>query len=97
VGALRAREGIFGLARAFLEAGAEAVLASLWPVDDEAAFALMASFYRRLAAGEPRATALAGAKRDLRCARGRHLVAPRAHPYFWAPFVLVDHRPERVS
>jgi len=93
-GRLRAREGVLGLARAFLEAGADAVLASLWPVDDRAARDLMTAFYRRLVAGLPRAAALAAAKREQRRAYGRHLYPERAHPYFWAAFVLTDHRPD---
>jgi CHAT domain-containing protein len=86
-------EGILGLARAFVEAGAGAVLASLWPVDDEATRDLMASFYRRLAAGSGRALALAEAKRNLRHRLDGHFYSPRSHPFYWSPFVLIDHRP----
>jgi len=96
-GRLRAREGVLGTARALLQSGAEAVLASLWPVDDRATLDLMAGFYRRLVAGVPRAAALATAKRELRQAYSRHLYPARAHPYFWAAFVLTDHRPEGVA
>jgi len=39
-------EGVFGLTRAFLSAGAARVLVSLWPVEDEATQALMREFYR---------------------------------------------------
>jgi CHAT domain-containing protein len=71
-----------GMTRAFLNAGGENVLASLWAVNDESTRVLMLSFYRRLVktnAGE----ALAAAQMDLRAnARFRH-------PYYWAPFVMV--------
>jgi CHAT domain-containing protein len=52
------------LARAFLAAGAKAVIATLWKVDDQAAAGLLQDFYRQLAAGETAATALATATRQ---------------------------------
>jgi CHAT domain-containing protein/Tfp pilus assembly protein PilF len=45
-------EGLVGLARAFFYAGADAVMASLWSVDDASTTRWMAHFYRRLAAGD---------------------------------------------
>lgn len=69
-----------GLAWACLAAGADAVVASLWPVDDEVTLELMTHFYRGLAAGLSVATALC---------RARSAVADsRPHPYYWAPFRL---------
>ena len=85
-GRQRRSEGVLGLSRAFLEAGASAVLGSLWSVDDRATLELMQGFYRRLVGGDEPAVALAAGKRRLR-AMGR------SHPFFWAPFVLLDHRP----
>jgi CHAT domain-containing protein len=77
-------EGVFGLARAFLAAGADAVCVSMWPVVDRSAAALMSDFYRALARGEdkPRALRLAqnaAADRDL-------------HPRHWGPHVLIGAR-----
>ena len=83
-GRLRAGEGLLGLARAFLEAGAESVVASLWPVDDGATRRLMAVFYEGLARGESVAGALTAAKRTVRTACERHLFPTLAHPYIWA-------------
>jgi len=75
-------EGIIGLPRAFLYAGAQRVIASLWKVDDEAAAALMASFYEALKAGESPTEALNQAQRKLRR-------DPRfSDPYFWAAFFI---------
>ena len=51
-------EGVFGLWRAPQEAGAEAVLMSLWPVPDEETQELMTSFYRKWLAGEKKHEAL---------------------------------------
>ena len=95
-GRLFAREGILGLARSFLEAGANSVLASLWPVDDDTTRALMHEFYRSWQAGRDHAAALARARRAVRHRIDEHLFPTRAHPFFWASFVLIDHRPRRV-
>jgi CHAT domain-containing protein len=77
-------EGLLGLSRAFLYAGARGVVASLWRVDDLATAELMSRFYagmlgpQRLAP----AAALRAAQLDLR----QH--APWREPYFWAAFQL---------
>ena len=79
-------EGVAGLARAFFQAGASSVVASLWPVEDRATRELMLRFYRRLAAGQPRGEALSGAQAELsRGEAGERL----AHPYYWAGFALI--------
>lgn len=59
-------EGVLGMSRAFMLAGSESVVVSLWSVDSLATEALMVEFYRRLAAGESSATALRGAKLAVR-------------------------------
>ena len=77
-------EGIVGLTRGFMYAGADRVLSSLWPVDDAATAALMTRFYSGLfgpSALTP-AAALRAAQLDL-------MKQPRyRHPYFWAAFQL---------
>jgi CHAT domain-containing protein len=73
-------EGIYGLRRAVLEAGAETVVSSLWKVDDAATSELMISFYRNLAQGKGRADALEHAETFTR--------QSHSHPYYWAAFVL---------
>jgi len=74
---------INGLAAQFRRAGVETLVASLWQVDDEATGALMTAFYRRLAAGEDIARALAGAQADVRA------TSTWSHPWYWAGFVVV--------
>lgn len=79
-GLSRPGDELLGLARAFLHAGARALVASLWPVDDRATRRLMGLFYGHLARVEP-AAALRLAQQELR----RDL----PHPYYWAGFVHV--------
>jgi CHAT domain-containing protein len=77
-------EGIVGLTRGFLHAGAERVMASLWKVDDAATAALMARFYRALLG--PQEASAAGALRaaQLELRGGSRF----RHPYYWAAFQL---------
>jgi CHAT domain-containing protein len=74
-------EGVQSLGRAFFLAGARTVVASLWPLRDDDAVALFASFYRHLDGGASVADALASAKRE-RLASG----APAAA---WAGVVVL--------
>src|SRR5439155_8812551 len=84
LGRLEAGEGLIGLSRAFLAAGAGSVLVSLWKVNDRSTARLMTSFYRgTLQKGLSRARALALAKRDLLASPGT------PSPFYWAPFVIV--------
>ncbi|HEV3468188.1 MAG TPA: CHAT domain-containing tetratricopeptide repeat protein [Pyrinomonadaceae bacterium] len=77
-------EGLIGLTRGFMYAGARRVVASLWKVDDEATAALMKSFYRHMFKDRmPPPAALRLAKSELMRSRQQW----RA-PYFWAGFVL---------
>ncbi len=78
-------EGLLGLARAFFQAGARRLVASLWKVADCSAAELSADLFRRLGGSRPPEEAEA-----LRRAKLRLLESPgHAHPYHWAPFVLV--------
>lgn len=57
-------EGVMGLARAFFQAGAHTVVASLWPLRDDDGAALFDRFYRHLSKGTSVAAALQAAQRD---------------------------------
>ena len=76
-------EGILGLSRGFLYSGAQAVVSTLWSVDDQATAVFMTRFYRELwSAGRPPAAALAVAQQwMMRQERW-------SSPYYWAAFTL---------
>lgn len=79
---LGAGSDLTGLATGFLYAGASAIVASLWSVDDFSTGELMVSFYRELTTG--------GRAAALREAQLKLLRSPEhAHPYFWAGFQLI--------
>ncbi|HYE75780.1 MAG TPA: CHAT domain-containing protein, partial [Blastocatellia bacterium] len=78
-------EGIVGLTRSFLYAGADSLLVSLWNVNDVATALLMKSFYANLQRGMSKSEALRQAKLELLSNQKRAW----RHPYFWAAFVLV--------
>ena len=80
-GELLRGEGVMGLARAFFQAGAHVVVASLWPLADDDAADLFDRFYLHLADGDSVAAALAAAQRD-RLAAG-------APAYAWAGVVVL--------
>jgi CHAT domain-containing protein len=93
LGKVYAGEGVLGMARAFLRAGARSALVSLWRVNDESTARFMEHFYKLVLTGVPPAEAVQRAKQELRresirTADGREISL--AHPFFWAPFVLVD-------
>jgi CHAT domain-containing protein len=76
-------EGLIGLTRGFMHAGAARVVASLWNVDDEATAELMKRFYNYLLEKKmPTAAALRQAQLDLMKIPGKN------QPYHWAGFVL---------
>jgi CHAT domain-containing protein len=76
-------DDFIGLTQAFLYAGSSSVLASLWKVDDRSTSQFMIDFYRQLRRTR-KIEALALVQRSL-VREGEDL----AHPYYWAPFVLV--------
>jgi hypothetical protein len=88
-------DDLFGLQRAFLQAGARSVLAGLWDVYDGTAPELLGDCLRRLGAGEPVGAALAGSRKTfLAKYRASTKPEPYLHPYFWSVYTLLgDERP----
>ncbi len=76
---MRNGEGVYGLRRAFVLAGAESLVMSLWPVSDAIARETMVSYYKALRAGVGRGDALRQAKLAM---MQRH-----PHPFYWASFI----------
>lgn len=74
-------EGVIGLSRAFVGAGAASVVVSLWAIPDQPTATLMAAFYRRRAAGDDSATALRQAMLTTR--------AEFPAPSNWAAFTVM--------
>ena len=76
-------EGVVGIARAFLGAGARSVLVSLWAINDEATTEFMRCFYQNLTEGKRASEALNQARNHLR--KSSEFSAVK----YWGPFVLI--------
>jgi len=82
-------EGLVGLTRAFLYAGARTVAASLWKVADDPTAELMTRFYGNLRAGQTKDQALRNAQVALiRLARPAGSRVDFSSPAHWAAFTL---------
>jgi CHAT domain-containing protein len=83
LGEIHEGEGVYGLRRAFKEAGVQEIVMSLWAVSDAGTQALMSAMYERLLAGNSPRDSLRGAQRYL-------MEDPRwGYPYIWAAFTIV--------
>ncbi|WP_437667304.1 CHAT domain-containing protein [Sorangium sp. So ce1182] len=83
VGATPSGDGVCGLRRALVMAGAETQVMSLWNVSDNATHELMQAYYDRLLAGGGRGESMRDAQREM-------LASPeRAPPFYWASFIVV--------
>ena len=76
-------EGVVGIARAFLGAGARSVLVSLWAIEDEATMEFMKVFYQQLVDERSASEALNEAMKSMRESDRFSAVK------YWAPFVLI--------
>jgi len=76
-------EGVVGIARAFLGAGAQSVLVSLWAIDDEATLEFMKIFYLHLVKGRSASESVNQAMKYTRESDQFSAVK------YWAPFVLI--------
>jgi len=78
-------EGVMGLTRAFMYAGAPTVGVSLWSVADKSTAELMTEFYKRLLASDSASPSASLRAAQLAMIDGKKYSAP----FYWAPFVLV--------
>ncbi|XP_066015062.1 tetratricopeptide repeat protein 28-like [Pocillopora verrucosa] len=76
-------EGVVGIARAFMGAGARSIVVSLWAIDDEATLEFMKHFYQQLAGGKPASESLNLAMKSLRESDTFRDIK------YWAPFLLI--------
>ncbi len=81
LGEVRNGEGVYGLRRAFVLAGAESLVMSLWSVSDYVTRELMTGYYKNLKQGMGRGAALRSVQLEM-------LKRPeRQHPFYWASFI----------
>lgn len=81
LGELQAGEGVYGLQRAFLVAGARTIVMSLFKVSDEATQQLMIKFYRKWIETGDKRQAFVDAKKEIR--------NEFRDPIYWGPFVMI--------
>jgi CHAT domain-containing protein len=81
VGVVRNGEGVYGLRRSFLLAGAESLVMSLWPISDRTTRSLMTGYYQNLKHGRGRGESLRQVQLDLLRKQ------PDLHPFYWAAFI----------
>lgn len=81
LGSVKQGEGVYGLQRAFLIAGAKSVIMSLWSVSDDATMQLMTLFYTNYAKTGNKAQAFADAIKQLK--------VKFKQPFYWSAFVML--------
>ena len=82
LGEIKAGEGVYGLQRAFLVAGAEALIMSLWKVNDAATQQLMNNFYTNWTKSGDKQKAFKQAQLQL--------MTKFKEPYYWGAFVMME-------
>lgn len=81
LGEVEAGEGVFGLQRAFLVAGAKTIIMSLFKVSDDATQELMVKFYQKWITTGDKRKAFIDAKKEIR--------TEYIDPIYWGPFVMI--------
>jgi CHAT domain-containing protein/Tfp pilus assembly protein PilF len=81
IGEVKNGEGVYGLRRSFVLAGAESMVMSLWSVSDSVTRELMTDYYKNLKSGMGRGASL----RQVQLAMLKR--KDREHPFYWAAFI----------
>jgi CHAT domain-containing protein len=81
LGEVKNGEGVYGLRRAFVLAGTETLVMSLWPVSDYVTREMMTAYYKGLKHGQGRGQALRQVQLSMLKRKGRE------HPFYWASFI----------
>ena len=76
-------EGVWGLQRAFKQAGAKTILMTLWKVDDTITALFMEQFYKHLLQGKT-------VRQSVKKAQDYLIAHGASDPFYWAPFVVLD-------
>jgi len=82
LGEVTVSQGVYGLKRAFQEAGAQSVMSTLWSVNDESSKIIMERFYQNLLEGDKSQAALHKAQLELLNSDNWK------HPFYWAPYTI---------
>ncbi len=90
IGEISEYEGVLSLNRAFMLAGCESVISSLWEIEDKATRAFMKKFYSNLASFRNIAISLRLTKIDM-------INSEYNHPRYWAPFMLYGGISKEIS
>ncbi|MBC7862352.1 MAG: CHAT domain-containing protein [Bacteroidia bacterium] len=83
LGDIKSGEGVYGLQRSFLVAGARSVIMSLWEVSDDATMELMTEFYKIYSA--------TGNKQEAFLSAEKKIKIKYKEPFFWGAFVLIGN------
>jgi len=81
IGEIKSSEGVYGLRRSLVLAGAESQTMSLWAVSDRSTRDLMISYYKNLTNGQGRGDSLRQAQLQILKSKSH------SHPYYWASFI----------
>jgi CHAT domain-containing protein len=87
VGDIKNGEGVYGLRRAFQQAGARSIVMSMWSVPDKQTIEIMQGFYENWLSGYSKAEALR--KSELDVISERRKAHESTHPFFWGGFILL--------
>jgi CHAT domain-containing protein len=83
-GLMSSGEGILSLARAFIYAGSQSVVMSLWEIEDKSGTEIVEKFYKNLKGGYSKSESLKKARIDFL----KQADQLRSHPYFWSTLVV---------